>query len=99
MLEELAKCDLVCANCHRMRTVTMICTRCQEYVAGHAVGGADVCTCPPRFALVHEPHHVIIRDTVRDLNVFFLAESGFGPKSSDIDLAVRVVRYLNTYEG
>ena len=53
---------------------------------------------PPRYTLVHEPHHVIIRDEVLGLNVFFLAESGFGPKTSDIELAERVVGYLNAYE-
>lgn len=54
--------------------------------------------CTPRYTLVHEPHHVIIRDEVLGLNVFFLAESGFGPKTSDIELAERVVGYLNAYE-
>jgi len=49
----------------------------------------------PRYALVHEPHNVVIRDAVLDLNVFFLAESGFGPRTSDIELAERVVRFLN----
>jgi hypothetical protein len=39
----------------------------------------------PRYILVHEPHHAIIRDTVRGVNVFFLAESGFGPSSSVLD--------------
>jgi len=50
---------------------------------------------PPRYTLVHEPHHVIIRDEVLGRNLFFLAESGFGPSSSVLDLAERVVAFLN----
>jgi len=49
----------------------------------------------PRYALLYRDHHYLIRDQTSGLNVFFLAESGFGPKTSDLELAERVVRFLN----
>lgn len=53
----------------------------------------------PRYALVHEPYQVIIRDVVNQLNLFFMAESGHGPRTSDIKRAERVVKYLNDHES
>jgi len=52
----------------------------------------------PRYALLYRDHHYVIKDEVLDLNLFFLAESGFGPRTSDIELAERVVAFLNQTE-
>jgi hypothetical protein len=53
---------------------------------------------PPRYALVLGNQDVI-RDHATGRNLFFLAESGFGPSSSVLDLAARVVDYLNSHEA
>lgn len=50
---------------------------------------------PPRYELVDEVHQYVIRDVANHLNIFFLAESGHGIRSSDLAVAEKVVNFLN----
>jgi hypothetical protein len=49
-----------------------------------------------RFCLVREEYRIIIRDVEHGLNFLFLAESGPGPTTDSIELAERVVEFLNS---
>lgn len=49
-----------------------------------------------RFKLIRDGHNEVIRDVEHDINLLFLATSGFGVNSTTRDLAERVVGYLNS---
>lgn len=49
-----------------------------------------------RFALVHNGGSEVIQDMEHHINFAFLATSGFGTNSKTIDLAQRVVDFLNS---
>ena len=49
-----------------------------------------------RFELVIKDYQDVIFDTETQKNFLFLATSGFGTRSSTIDLAKKVVDFLNT---
>lgn len=52
----------------------------------------------PFYELVWEDggNKCIIRDIANNLNFAFITASGHGHKSSDIDLAKKVIEYLNS---